>query len=430
MSLPPGPTSPALWQGLGWLRDPLAQLRDARARYGSTFTLRFPPGPTVFTSDPVRCREVFLADPAVVSPGLGNFVALPFLGPHALVVLDGEAHRRQRRPLQPAFTAAHLRPLANRVAAFADAELDRWPEGGRVSARPFAERVSLRAVVEAVAGPPEPALLAAVEAVIAAVSVPLVFIDALHVDLGPWSPWGRFRVVRDRLHAALDVRFDAGDIGPDLVSHVLRARPPALSREELRAQVLTLLFAGVETTAASLAWALCTLGAHPEIQAQTADEVAGLDPEALITAPLLGRVVNETLRLHQPLPVAMRKVLADLPFGPWTLPAGSFVAPSMYLLHRDPEFFPDPEVFRPERFEGPPSPAWLPFGDGARKCLGRHLADLVLRVATGRVVQRFRLHAPGPVPTERGTVTIFPSTRHRLRVSRHPAHRRLPPSAG
>lgn len=346
------------------------------------------------------------------------------------MVLDGEAHRRQRRPLQPAFTAAHLRPLADRVAALADAELDGWPEGARVPARPFAERVSLRAVVEAVLGPPEPALLAAVDAVIAAVSVPLVFVDALRVDLGPRSPWGRFRVVRDRLHAALDARFDAGDTGPDMVSHVLRAQPPALSREQLRAPVLALIFAGVETTAASLAWALCTPAAHPDVQADTADEVAGLDPDALIAAPLLGRVVSETLRLHQPLPVAMRKVLAELPFGPWTLPAGSFVAPSVYLLHRDPELFPDPEAFRPARFEGPPSPAWLPFGDGARKCLGKHLADVVLRAATGRVRQRVRPDAPGPVPTERGTVTIFPSTRHRLRVSRHPAHRRAPPSAG
>jgi cytochrome P450 len=280
----------------------------------------------------------------------------------------------------------------------ARAEVARWP-AGELRTLPRMQALTLDVILRVVLGPVErPELRAAIRrALDLTASLPRLVAMSLHRG----ATWNAFlRAVAD-VDVLLAREIDRGGHAEGSLLAVLAAA--GIDREELRDQVVTVLAAGHETTAGSLAWALERLARHPRIQERVR---AGDDA-------YLDAVVKEVLRVRPVLSIAGRRVAAPFEVGGFTLPPGVHVAPCIYLAHRRPEAWPEPTAFRPERFlEASPAPGtYLPFGGGVRRCAGAAFAALELREVLRAVLERLSLAPPG-TRTERmvrGSVTLRPS---------------------
>ena len=398
--LPPGPREPAALQTVEWIARPTAFLRRCRARHGDPFTVRvaWADAPMVLVADPGEIRRIFAADDGVLHGGASSTVLEPFAGPTSILLTHGPEHLRRRRELLPAFHGEALAGWRETVAAKARAEVARWP-AGELRALPRMQALTLDVILRLVLGPVErPELRAAIRrALDMTASLPRLVAMSLHRG----ATWNAFLAAVAEVDALLAREIDRGGHAEGSLLAVLRQA--GIAREELRDQVVTVLAAGHETTAGSLAWALERLSRHPEAQ----ERVRNGDDAYLDAA------VKEVLRVRPVLSIAARRVAAPFEVGGFTLPAGVHVAPCIYLAHRRPEAWPEPTAFRPERFleATPPPGTYLPFGGGVRRCAGAAFAALELREVLRAVLERFSLAPPG-ARTERmirGSVTLRPS---------------------
>ena len=219
------------------------------------------------------------------------------------------------------------------------------------------------------------------------------------------------------MHEAIDEeivlrRADPGlEDRDDILSMLLQARDPEgapMSDQELRDELMTLLVAGHETTATSLAWTLERVVRHPEVLARLEEEATTGGDGAYADA-----VAHEALRLRPVLPLVVRKLTEPLEIAGYELPAGATVAPCIYLVHRRPDVYPDPHAFRPERFldEPPGTYTWIPFGGGVRRCIGASFAMFEMRTVLQTLVSHVRLEAPEPGAERisRRAITLSPS---------------------
>jgi cytochrome P450 len=393
MELPPGPRAPAAWQTIGWTVRPAAFLQRVHRRFGDPVTIRtfWTDEPMVLFSHPDTVRELFRLDPAVAPAGQSWEFLRPFAGPHSILVLDGDEHLRERRLIQTPFHGERMRSFQPLVAELARQELSGW--SGRVVTLERMKRLTLETilrVVFGVRGEREAAeLREAVHGTLDTVrSLPrMLAMSLVQRDLGPRSPWGRFRLAVERFDALVyEVlarrRADPGD--DSMLAVLLEQRdengnPP--SDRRLRDQLVALLAAGHDTSAASLSWAFERLARHPDVQARLREG----DPA------YLDAVVKEVLRVRPALTIAPRRLLEPATIGGRTLPAGVHVAACLWLSMRREDLWEDAAAFRPERWtSGAPSPAaWIPFGGGMRRCAGAPFAEMemreVLRAATDLV---------------------------------------------
>jgi cytochrome P450 len=398
--LPPGPKEPAALQTVEWIARPTAFLRRCRARHGDPFTVRvaWADAPMVLVADPGEIRRIFAADDSQLHGGASSTVLEPFAGPTSILLTHGPEHLRRRRELLPAFHGEALTAWRETVAAMARAEVAAWPEG-ELRALPRMQALTLDVILRLVLGPVErPQLRAAIRrALDMTASLPRLVAMSLHRG----ATWNAFlRAVAD-VDALLAGEIDRGGHAEGSLLAVLQQA--GIARDELRDQVVTVLAAGHETTAGSLAWALERLAHHPGAQERVR---AGDDA-------YLDAVVKEVLRVRPVLSIAARRVVAPFEVGGHVLPPGVHVAPCIYLAHRRPQAWPEPTAFRPERFlDGAPAPGtYLPFGGGVRRCAGAAFASLELREVLRAVLERFVLAPPG-ARTERmirGSVTLRPA---------------------
>lgn len=404
MPLPPGPRRPALFQTWAWIRRPCELMDACAARFGRIFTVRFVGGRRfVLVADPDIVREVFAAPPATFDSGNKTFEA--FAGAASLFVLTGPRHARHRRLLTPPFVGKRMRAYGSLLVAITRRALAAEPEDRPFRGHQVFGRIALEAIFRAVFGMEE--RLDEITALVARLSGPstalLAFLPALHVDLGPWSPWGRFLRLKRAFDALIHdeirrARADAAagrareDILAKLVEKGGEPRTDAakteaespLTDDELRDELVTLLMAGHETTAVSLAWAARWILGDPAVEARARAEIAEvtggapLAAEHLARLPYLEACCEETLRIVPIVPIAPRLLAAPFRVGPYDLEPGTSVAPCMYLVHRDPALYPDPLAFRPERFldeaARPPPHRFFPFGGGFRLCIGHAFA--------------------------------------------------------
>lgn len=430
--LPPGPSSSALLQTLAWVRRPVRLMKACRAAYGPTFRLRFAGGRDfVFVTRPEHVKEVFTADPGLVLAGRANAAFARFMGPHSLFALDGDAHRRHRRLLVPPFHGERMRAYGPLLVALTRRHLARWPRGRPFSLTAALQALTLDAIFEAVFGVTDAPTMARLTGLVARLtsraSALLAFVPFLRLDLGPWSPWGRFVRCRAELDAIL---FDAiararraggEDILAKLIEESERRGEP-LGDDELRDELLTLLGAGHETTATGLAWTLARLLAAPaaleRARAEVQEVVGQADPSAehLPRLTFLDAVVQEALRLDPPVPIAVRQLAAPARLAGYDLPADTRLAPCIWLAQRDPEAFPDPDAFRPERFLGArrgPAAAftWFPFGGGARVCIGMAFALFEMKLILATLLQAARLRPAAAFSgrAERHAIVLTPA---------------------
>ncbi len=334
----------------------------------------------------------------------------PLVGSASLILARDERHRRERAVLAPAFHRDRIRRYGNAIREATIDELDgrgstpAWRPGTRIDARAAARAITLRVILTAVLGVEDPArrveYTATVGAFLTAFSGPLMLVPALRHGAFGRAPWDRFRVTRDRLDALIDAdvadRRRTGAAGTDILDLLLRSEcddGAALGGEDLRDHLRTMLVAGHETTATSLVWALFRLHRQPDtlrrLRAELA-EAGEVEPEELARLPYLDAVCQETLRLHPPVPIVLRRLTGPGALGGVDLSAGDTAGIAIPLLHSDPEIWTDPDEFRPERFlerrHGPFE--FAPYGGGHRRCLGAALADYELRIVLATVLAR------------------------------------------
>jgi cytochrome P450 family 135 len=402
--LPPGPPEPPLVQTYEWIARPTALLRRAAARYGEPFTLRtlIADAPMVVVSDPATVKQIYAAPADVLRGGAASRVLEPFVGTSSVLLLDGEPHLRSRRVMLPPLHGERMLAHRDTVVALARAELARWPAAAPVATLPRMQGLTLDVIMRVVFGSRDERLRAAVRS---ALDLTMSLPRLMAMALSPRGslPWRRFERAVAGLDAVLleAVRARRPGAGPPAVVDDLLAAGP--SERELRDQLVTLLAAGHETTAGSLAWALERLARHPDVQVRLRE-----DGDAYLDA-----VVKEVLRVRPVLTATPRKAVVPYTVGSWTVPAGIHVTPSPYLAHRRPELWPDPTAFRPERFlDGAPEPlSWLPFGGGTRRCAGAAFATMELKAVLSTVAATVTLRPDRPAGERmrRRGVTLMPA---------------------
>jgi len=383
--LPPGPSAPALWQTLAWMSRPGAFLQGVHRRFGDPATIRtyWTEEPMVLFSGPDAVREVFALPAAIAPAGQSWEFVRPFAGPHSILVIDGDEHLRERRLLQKPFHGEQMRALAPMIGELARGELATWH--GRVNTLERMRALTLEIMLRVVFGARDDQefmrLHAAVDDALEGVrSLPRVLAMVLVMkDLGPRSPWGRFRIAVERFDALLyellaQRRREPAD-GGSVLSLLMTQRdedghPP--TDQHLRDQLVALLMGGHDSSAASLAWAFERLARTPRVHARLREG----DPA------YLDAVVKEVLRVRPALTIAPRLLLEPVQIAGRTIPAGVQVAACLWLAMRREDLWPDAGTFRPERWlDGSPTHpmSWIPYGGGVRRCAGAPFAEMEMR---------------------------------------------------
>ena len=386
--LPPGPRLPVFVQTAAWVARPWDFMERCAARYGDTFTLRLAgERPWVMVSHPDAVKEVFAGPPELLHAGEGNRILLPVVGANSVLLLDDDAHREQRRLLMPPFRGNQLASYADTMTAVAQAEIARWPRGKPVRLHPRMQALTLEVILRAVFGLSEGTRLDQLRAeLVQTLTAISGTAGQLLMVLGPRRVRAAltrklFRGVDRLLYAEIDERRAADHVDGrgDVLSILLQARHEdgrPMSDVEIRDELVTLLVAGHDTTATALSWVVERLVRHPGHQARLTEEIHAGEQQ------FCDAVVKETLRLRPVLSLVARRLKAPMEIGGVRLPTGVTVVPSIYLMHRRPDIYPDPERFRPERFveQRAGTYTWIPFGGGVRRCLGAAFAEYEMRI--------------------------------------------------
>jgi cytochrome P450 len=435
--LPPGPRLPKTLQTLGWWTRTLPFLERCRARYGKRFTLRLLQSPPfVHLADPDDVRELFKAPPEVLHPGEGAKVLEPVVGANSVILLDEGAHLSQRKLMLPAFHGEKMQRLSGLMEEITEREVAGWPRDEPVTLHPRLQALTLEIILRAVfgleAGERLDALRERLTRILEFGSKPASLIPALQRGR-TWREFERRRADADTLIYQLidERRAGANGNGDDVLAMLLEARHEdgsPMSPLELRDELMTLLVAGHETTASELAWGFERIARTPAVSARLAEVIDSGDDDAYLTA-----TVQETLRHRPVLPnSAPRLVMEPVEIGGWTYPEGVCLLPDAYLIHHDPEIYPEPYAFRPERFldEPPGTYTWIPFGGGRRRCLGASFAQLEMKIVLRAVFAQSEL-APAQPAAEHGrrrSITLSPGAGARAILrARRPA--RVPAAA-
>ncbi|MFI1865170.1 cytochrome P450 [Streptomyces jumonjinensis] len=412
---------PLLGHALSLLRDPLGVITALPAQ-GDLVRLRLGPREIVVVCDPLLTRQVLMDDRTFDKGGALFERAAEVLG-DGMVTCPHARHRRQRRLAQPSFHPSRVSGFGEVMADEFDAASRSWHDGQITDMSSELATLTLRVAVRTMfsaALPPD-----AVRGLVTDFSY--LVESAMRRTLAPRSLTriptpGNRRYERARLRCRRVVgdliaerRADGRDHG-DLLSSLLLAQDPnsaegpaAMSDQEVSDQVLTFFFAGSETVAGMLVWALSLLARHPDVEARLHTEVDAVlagAPATTADVPrleLTGRIVSETLRLHPPAWLLSRVVTRDTELGGVPMPAGTEIGFSPYLIHRRPDLYRDPDAFDPDRWLGTPPAraAYIPFSSGARMCIGDRFALLEAALALAAITSRWSLrqltpHNPRP----------------------------------
>ena len=416
----PGPRSPRLMQGFAYFRKPLALLDDCAKRFGNCFTLRVPTLPDmVYVSDPDVISEIFARDgtDAIETGSIFASVMAPVVGAHSMLVIDGDEHKRHRGATMPYFARGQFARLGDAIIELADREIATWPNDVVFAMRPKMQNITLQVMLRILFGDRSQSVFTQ-DLLRRAFGVgpnPFIFYRWGRVDLGPRSPWGGFLRIRREITDAIIAeirrrRADDQQSSEDVLGSMMKTRGDdgaTMSDEELIDETWTLINAGNDTTATALAWAIYHVVRHPEVLAELRREVSALSrptAQQLAQLPYLDATVREVLRISPIFLFVGRRLKEPMRVGDRELPAGATVAPCIYLAHRRPDIWKDPERFNPRRFLDQRYPAhqYFPFGGGIRHCIGAALAIYEMKLVLARVFARVDLHLkPGYVAKPR-----------------------------
>ena len=414
-----------------WTR-PLASLERARARYGKRFTIRLPMTPYfVMITEPDQVKQVFTAPPDVLHPGEGARVLEPIVGSYSVLLLDGDAHMSQKKHMLPAFHGEKMAQLSDLMQEVTEREVAGLPRDEPFALHPHTQRLTLEIILRAAFGlDPGPRL----DALRERLGAMLVFGDSpsslmvppkdsvmekVMQRVGPWKQFLKIQAEADKLiFEQIEERRRSQEGRDDILSMLLEARHEdgaPMTDQELRDELMTLLVAGHETTASTLAWAFSQLPRHPEALERLTEEVRNGNTQAGTGGgEYLDATINETMRHRPVLPNTQpRLVKKPIDVGGWEYPEGVCLVANAYLLHHDEDVYPDPYVFRPERFldEAPGTYTFIPFGGGRRRCLGASFAMVEMRLVLRAVLSVCDLRAAtgGTELAARRNITVRPA---------------------
>jgi len=438
---PPEPPLPASIQTLFWIRRPVLFMQWCRHRYGPTFVIRLPPFKLVTFSDPESIRTIFAAKGDEMHAGGVNRILRVLVGDSSVLLLDGPEHIRQRKLLLPSFHGERMRHYGATMQEITRRTIAGWPDGVAFSIHPHTQDITLQIILRTVFGAEDGSQLAELsdqikrmlaDAESRVVLLPVLYLSA-HPEVEARQPWKWLLRARNRadetLYRQIALRRVDGPRGrQDILSMLLEARDEAgepMTDRELRDELMTALAAGHETTATALAWAFERILSHPHVYARLKSEVreaGGIDaePEKLATLAYLDATIKEVMRLRPVIPLVGRVLQKPFRLGGYDLAAGSTVAANIFLAQRNPDVYPEPEAFRPERFlDVQPDPAsWLPFGGGIRRCIGASFALYEMKVVLGTILAHCDLEIAQPTPARivRRAITFWPEGGTRVRL--------------
>jgi cytochrome P450 family 135 len=375
---------------LVWAVAPTWVLDRCARRYGEAFTLTFGPSgrKLVMLSDPAAVKGVFTAPPDLAPSAANASPIAPVMGPSSVITLVGPEHMRQRKLLLPPFHGERMREYEDVIVAATRHSMEGWPIGEPMSLSRRTREITLEVILRAVFGVEAERmgrLRDAIAGLLRPMQMPAMLLFALRRPSLERPP-GAIGHALDHLDAVIyeEIARRRGqeDLSErtDILSLLLLARDEqgqAMTDEELRDELVTLLLAGHETTATAVAWAVERLVRHPDKLARLVAEIDAGEGDEYMQA-----VVAETLRVRPVVPLVVRVLKEPMTIGGHEYPKGARVVPSIYLTNRNPRVYEDAEAFKPERFlDNPPETfSWIPFGGGIRRCIGASFATLEMKL--------------------------------------------------
>ncbi|MBE9206651.1 cytochrome P450 [Nostoc sp. LEGE 06077] len=437
MLLPNPLQTPSLIQKLQWIVDPVNYMESAAKIYPDIFTANIVGFgcPVVFVNHPKAIQEIFTNDrKKFAALGEANRIFQPLIGNTSTIMLDGDRHRQRRQLLMPPFHGERMQAYGSLICDLTEKVFSELPLNKSFSARTVVQEVSLLIILEAVFGLHKGEryyqlrrLLALLMDVFKSpLTSSFLLLPFLQKDLGDWSPWGKFMRQRQQidqlLYAEIAERREQPDPNRiDILSLLMSARDEAgnaMTDQELRDELMTLLLAGHETASTAMAWALYWIHYQPEIREKLLQELATLgnhpDPMSIFRLPYLTNVINETLRIYPLLMATLPRVaqepveLLGHPIEPGTVLIGG-----IYLIHHRDSLYTNPDKFQPERFLNHQfSPyEYMPFGAGVRRCLGEALALFEMKLVLATILSGYQLELESqrPEKAQRRSVTLGPA---------------------
>ncbi len=426
VKVPAGPRIPKVLQGVAFSVSRPWTVAQCARRYGNVFSLNIPVyGRTVVVADPQLAKQLFMASPEDVGNIQPNLSRL--FGSGSVFALDGAEHRKRRRLLAPPF---HGKSIKNYEKIFEEETLREsanWPEGQAFETLEPMMRITLNAILRAVFGAVGTRLddLHRIIPPWATLGSRLAILPTPMRTYGRYSPWGRLAEYRRQYDDVINRLIDEVKADPksddrdDVLALLLRSTyedGSAMSRKDIGDELLTLLAAGHETTAATLGWAFERISRHPEVLSKLVAETAS-DGNEYRQATIL-----EVQRARTIIDLAGRHVYSPtFQLGEWVIPQGYSIVVAISEAHDHAQEFPDPERFDPQRFIGIRPPlAWIPFGGGTRRCVGAAFANVEMDVVLRTVLRHFIIEtttAPGEKVHSRG-VAFTPKDGGRIVVHR------------
>lgn len=430
MTLPPGPSTPPILQTARWLFRPIDFMDSCRRRHGDAFSVMFLgfETPMVMVSDPDAIKALYQGRENGLPPGR-TLTLEPVMGSRSVLLLEGADHLSRRKAMLPAFHGERMRAYESLIADVTRAEIATWPVNDTFAVHPRMQRVTLEVILRAVFGISDSERLERMRGLLtrmlADLASPRLQLRVLLARrFGRDDPMEDVRrqgkAADDLIQTEIDERRAPSAVSDrdDILSMLMAARfedGGAISDEELRDQLITLLLAGHETTATALAWTFDLLLRHPQVLTRLHAETERGDDE------YMRAVIAEALRLRPVVPLAGRRLQSELRVNGYVLPEGTDVTPAIWLAHTNPRVYPDPLEFRPERFlDGAPETyAWIPFGGGVRRCLGAAFAEFEMRIVLREVLSRCHLEAASQRPEgiARRNITFSPRRGTRVKVT-------------
>jgi cytochrome P450 family 135 len=441
---PPSPAGPAPDDGrpaamppLVKMPRPLVTLRvsvrqlpfvfRARRVYGDTFLVRGAFGhDVVFVSHPDHVKSLFTAKPEHAPSSVGESPLRPIVGPNSVLTALGARHMRQRKLLLPPFHGEAVERYVEMIADVAEREIDSWPIGTPFALAPRMQAVTLDVIMSGIFGiegsaPPDSPEHGLRETILRFSQLSTTLLGKLSeiLNLGQEEPVGvikRLLAELDRhVYAVIAKRRASDEERTDILSLLLSVRDEdgePLTDHELRDELLSLVLAGHETTANSLAWAFERLLRTPHAYDRLREEVRAAEGNGSAGAEYVEATIHEAMRNRPVVPITGRRVTVPWQLGDHRLAPDTRILISIALLHHRPDVYPDPFSFRPERFLGvkPGTYTWVPFGGGIRRCLGATLAMAEQRVVMRAIARRTDMVAPDPAPERvvHRNVTMLP----------------------
>ena len=433
VGLPPGPSTPSFVQTYRYVRDPLPLLDECAQQFGDMFTIRMLGSvPWVFLWSPALLKTMFTAPPDVLHAGEANFTVFgPIAGEASVLTMDESSHLNRRRLLLPQFHGDRMHVYLDQIRSIAEEAVERWRIGVPFALNHETQQMTLQTIIRGVFGinaerGPSTGLgtrdaadrelvRTLTDLADNVVGSSLLIARPLQRDWGAWSPWGRVKAIIRRAdeaiyHELARRRAASGvEARSDILSLLVQVRDEdgsPLTDREIRDELVVMLMAGHETTGTALSWAFERILSLPEVEQRLREEldaVTGGRPlvaEHLLRLEYLDAVVKETLRSRPIMPAGGARLLRrPIEIGGRTIEPPAILVNAMYLLHRRPELYAEPDAFKPERFLGKRSIdpyEWTPFGGGMRRCLGLSFALFEMKTVVATVLSRVRLRIENP----------------------------------